>query len=470
MLKSRWLVGGSLLLSLWSVLVWTPVWAGEAVGFRTDGTGRYADARPPLTWGPEKNVVWATPLAHWNNGTPIIVGDRLITCAEPATLLACSLADGKVLWERSFRFEDLAATPEEAALIPGEHARVEALRREVGKMNNEIRTLRQQQKDKPDNQEIKDKIAAAQQKVGDLNRQLAPLMEAWHSLPVTHPITGYASATPVSDGQRIWMLFGTGVLACTDLEGNKQWVQVIEKPTNDWGHSTSSLLVGDLLIVHMRHLLALNKNTGEEVWKLAAPPSWGTPVVTKLGDTPVIITAAGDVVRATDGAHLAKNLCQPEYGNPLVNGREVYFIHHEGKAFRLPESATGEEFKPELLWETKVRKDRYYAGCVLHEGLIYAVTAAGIFSCVDAATGEVVYEQALNFGKGTCYPSIAYAGGVLFVSSDNGMTALVKPGRQFVELGRQTLEPFRSSPVFVGDKVYIRGLSKLYCLQDTSQP
>jgi outer membrane protein assembly factor BamB len=178
----------------------------------------------------------------------------------------------------------------------------------------------------------------------------------------------------------------------------------------------------------------------------------------------VIITPNGDFFRASDGKLLAKDTSFLEYARPIIHGGVVYFIQHEGKAFRLP-TTVGETIELETLWQTKPKKDRYYASSVYHEGLIYGIVRQGhFFSVIDAATGEVVYEEKLKLGKGTTYPSIALAGGNLYVSNDNGTTVIMTPGREPKEIGRNSLETFRSSPVFVGRRLYIRGMENLYCI------
>ena len=67
-------------------------------------------------------------------------------------------------------------------------------------------------------------------------------------------------------------------------------------------------------------------------------------------------------------------------------------------------------------------------------------------------------------GRGSTYPSISLAGPYLFVSSDNGTTVVVQPGREYKELARNKLEAFRSSLVFEGKRVYIRTEKNLYCI------
>ena len=71
--------------------------AQPVVGWRTDGTGRYPDADPPITWSAQENVVWKTPMPDWSNATPVVVGDRIFVCSEPADLICVRAADG-TLW------------------------------------------------------------------------------------------------------------------------------------------------------------------------------------------------------------------------------------------------------------------------------------------------------------------------------------------------------------------------------------
>jgi hypothetical protein len=96
--------------------------------------------------------------------------------------------------------------------------------------------------------------------------------------------------------------------------------------------------------------------------------------------------------------------------------------------------------------------------------LVYGINAMGILSVVEAATGKLVYEQRLPFGKGQVYPSITLAGGLLFLSSDEGITLVLEPGREYKEVAKNTLEPFRSTPVFQDKRMYVRGREYLYCI------
>jgi hypothetical protein len=87
---------------------------------------------------------------------------------------------------------------------------------------------------------------------------------------------------------------------------------------------------------------------------------------------------------------------------------------------------------------------------------------------LDAATGVRAYEQALSLG-GTCYATPVLAGNVIVVGSDSGKCVVLKPGREYQEVSRPVLEPFRGTPICDGTRMYIRTCtdrtpSKLYCI------
>src|SRR6516162_1068172 len=76
-----------------------PALSGETIGWRTDGTGCYPKAQPPLEWSTTKNVVWKTPMPGYGVSHPVLLGQRVFTCAEPGTLLCLNREDGKILWQ-----------------------------------------------------------------------------------------------------------------------------------------------------------------------------------------------------------------------------------------------------------------------------------------------------------------------------------------------------------------------------------
>src|SRR5215469_13414549 len=84
-----------------------PTLAGMPIGWRTDGSGSYPDAQPPLEWSTTKNVVWSTPMPGYGVSHPVLLGRRLFICSEPATLLCLDREDGKILWQKTSTYSDL---------------------------------------------------------------------------------------------------------------------------------------------------------------------------------------------------------------------------------------------------------------------------------------------------------------------------------------------------------------------------
>ena len=445
----------------------------QVIGWRTgDSSGRFLDAAPPTEWTAETNTVWKTALPAPGNASPVIVGDRIFICAEPTTLICVNANNGEILWQKTNTYLDMLG-PEERAEVQQKLDEVDlenttkefrSAKSKLDKAKNKLKKLPEASKPE-EKTELERQIKEVGEKLTLLEAKLKPVEK--YIIPQTHDTNGYSSPTPASDGENVYVLFGTGTAACYDMDGNRKWIKVIEKPTHNWGLSASPLVLDDKLIVHIRNIFALDKNTGEVIWKNKASKDdvrWGTATIAKIGGVDVIITPNGDFFRASDGKLMAENISVLDYARPIVYEGVVYFIQHGGKAFKLPSEA-GDAIEPEFLWETKPKKDRYYASSVLHEGLIYAIVRQGhFFSVIDAETGEVVYEKRLKLGKGTTYPSIVLAGDYLFISNDNGTTVAMEPGREPKEIARNSLETFRSSPVFVGKRLYIRGMENMYCI------
>jgi outer membrane protein assembly factor BamB len=185
-------------------------------------------------------------------------------------------------------------------------------------------------------------------------------------------------------------------------------------------------------------------------------------VAAKIGDVDVLVTPNGEFVRIADGKVLA-NIKNPlEYNAPAIDGGYIYFIQGNSRALKIP-IAVADMIAPENAWNAKIKNDRYYASPVIHDGLLYAVTQAGELSVLDVADGKVIYARKLDLPN-TVYPSVTLAGKNLYISNDKGTTIVMEPGREYKELKRNVLEPFRCCPVFLGKRMYVRGFQHLYCI------
>lgn len=446
-------------IALIGLCLFSPVGAQSIVGWRTDGTSRYPDASVVTQWGEEKNVLWQTALPASSNATPVIVGERLFICAEPATLICVNAKTGQILWQADNSYDKVLTAEQRQPLEAESKAGSEQAAVKLKEVNEQIEQLRASAQ--PDERKMRQLIRQRQRLEGEAKA------EGSIGLPRAHGTNGYSSPTPVSDGKHVFVTFGTGVAAAYDLEGKRLWATFIARPAHGWGHSASPTLAGGHLIVHLGSLRALNVTNGQEVWNTPAKENWGSPAAARIGGVDVIFTTDGQAVRATDGKVLATGLGTLEYATPVVQDGVVYYIESKATAFKLPASAD-EPFEPTRLWMAKVEGSRHYASPVIHEGLIYCISREEIYTVLDAKDGSIVHQQRDLLGNGSstnsAYPSIILAGDRLIVSNESGSMSVLKTGRTHEVIASNRIEGFRSTPVCVGERMYIRAYSKLYCI------
>ncbi len=378
--------------------------ADPAVGFRTDGTGAYPDSNPTVEWGRGRNVIWATDMPAKSNATPVVVAGKIFVCSEPSDLICVDAKDGKILWKKSNTYKDVKSA------------------------NRRARVPKR--------------------------------------LPRTDGVNGYSSHTPFTDGKHVWVAFGNGVLACYDMEGVRKWIRFVDLPPHKvWGMCSSPVLVGGKLLLQINALTAFDPTTGKQLWSQPKVKwSWGTPMPMKVGGVDVVIVSGGAVVRVRDGEVMPARVPRLSYNSPLVVGDVVYMIQNKGGAFKLSAARRGGRITAKRLWSVTLSRKRHYGSPVLHNGLLFDVDQFGILAVIDAASGEVVHERKLGLGRGTCYPSPTLAGNRVLISIDNGTTKVLKADKTAAEVATNKLDMFRGSPVFVGDKMYLRTYKKLYCI------
>ncbi len=100
-----------------------------------------------------------------------------------------------------------------------------------------------------------------------------------------HAISSPAAATPATDGERVYVYFGSYGLVCYDLDGNQKWEKPLPLPQNPYGAAASPILAGELLVLNHQgkesYLLGVNRHDGSTVWKTARKKfqyGWSTPV------------------------------------------------------------------------------------------------------------------------------------------------------------------------------------------------
>ncbi len=293
--------------------------------------------------------------------------------------------------------------------------------------------------------------------------------------PMVRDKNGYASATPVTDGERVIAYFGSGGLLALDFEGRQLWHHPLPGFDSTWGSGSSPLLYEDsLILIHDQNradslFLCLDKRTGELRWQRqrARAMGWSTPVVVRVGDHDELLFAGGETVKGYDphtGAELW-SLSGPthEVIPTLVVGRDLIYSASGrlGPTLALVPGGRGDVTATHLVWQT-VRGGPHVPSPILYEGRLYTVNDTGIATALDAQSGEVVWQHRI---RDRFSASPVAAEGLLYVCSESGSTYVLRAGDSYELVAKNELgEPILASPAALAGRLYVRTAEALYCL------
>lgn len=296
---------------------------------------------------------------------------------------------------------------------------------------------------------------------------------------------GYASSTPVSDGERVYVFFGkTGVLAF-DMEGQQCWQTSVGAHNDDrhWGSAASPMLCGDLVVVNALTeggaVVALDKHNGKQVWRTADEGvllSYGTPAISETGELVVAVPKQLWSLDAATGKQCwsaAHGLGGDVAPHVLLEGRTAYVFGGSPKAGSVAIALEDAHHQ----WES--RNSSYLPLPVLHEGHLYVVNDQGFALCMEAATGKEVYrERVLDLasrprrggGGQPFYASPVLAGGRLYCPSRRNGTFVISAKPQLELLAVNVMDDdesqFNASPAVDDGCLYLRSDRFLYCIGD----
>lgn len=402
-----------------------------------------AGSNPPLTWAEDSNIRWKVAIPGRACSSPIVWKDRIFITTAVQTSTPADPEKVKAL---------MADTPEFArkdAHVPDKVLQfvVIALRRSDGTVLWQ-KTLHEQ----------------------------APLAG-------THADGSWASGSPITDGELLYVYFGSYGLYALTLDGEMKWSKELGtfKTKANFGEGISPVLCGELLIINQdfegpSFILALDRKSGTEKWRVKRDEatSWSTPLVIEKDGKRQIIVSATKRIRSYDpseGALLWEigGMTGNVIPCPVTDGNLVYCMSgFRGNALLAVKlaSATGDlSDKPEAVaWSSKVNTP-YVPSPVLSGGLLYYTKGNdGFLICSEAATGKEQYARKLE-GVKTVFASPVAAGGRLYVPGKNGLTAVLKLGPQFELLAsNQLADDIISSPAVAGNELFIRGDKSLYCI------
>jgi outer membrane protein assembly factor BamB len=320
--------------------------------------------------------------------------------------------------------------------------------------------------------------------------------EAHRGVPQTsrHLKNTYASETPVTDGKRVYVLFGNVGMFAYELDGTPAWSARIDarQTRNGWGTGASPALHGGrLYVVHDNEeapeLIAIDASTGKVIWRVARKEgsNWSTPLVWQHKARTEIVTAGTVAVRSygLDGSLLWElrpmsthvipspfardGLLYVSSGYVGDSTRPVYAIR-PGASGDISLKA-GETSNAFVAWSLP-QGGTYNTSPIVYRDFYYTLFDRGFFTCHDARTGKEIYTKVrLDPAAGAFTASPWAYNGKLFAMSEDGVTYVIQAGREFKLLGRNSLDEFTmASPAIHQDSLVIRTATGLYRISATA--
>ncbi|MDY0355962.1 MAG: PQQ-binding-like beta-propeller repeat protein [Sedimentisphaerales bacterium] len=314
--------------------------------------------------------------------------------------------------------------------------------------------------------------------------------------PLGNPLNSYASPTPVVEPGRVYVHFGSYGTACLDTKTFEVLWKRSDLPCRHYrGPGSSVILFEDLLILTMdgvdvQYLVALDKATGRTVWKTDRTADWddldaeGKPRdegdLRKAYTTPLIVEADGATQMISVGA-------KAFYGYDPRTGRELWkvnmpaFSGAAGPVYRdgivyvvtgfgqtelmaVRIDGAGDVTDSHVLWKTARTVPRTPSP-VLVGDLLFTINDTGIAICLDAATGEPIWQERI---RGNYATSLLYADGNIYCFNQNGTSTVFKAARRFEVVATNTLDAgCMASPAVAGRALFLRTKTHLYRIEAT---
>jgi outer membrane protein assembly factor BamB len=388
--------------------------------FRGPGSqGVSTEINLPTRWSATENIVWKTPLPGPGHSSPIVWGDRVFLTA--------------------FRSD-------------------RSLGNWFGRLRGDLVVL---------------SIDARSGRVLWERKVPADAIEE------VHTTNSPASPTPVTDGERVYVYFGSRGLVAFDFEGRQVWETRLGPYPNAWGSASSPILHGDRLILNVDtdgddFLLAVDRRSGRTVWRTPRADvnrSWPTPVVwATAGGDEIVVSGSGRVkgYDAASGRELwvVDGLTTWVSPTPVI-AHGLLYVAANGPGgniiMAIRPGGRGNVTRTHVAWRFG-RAAPYVSSPVVVGDHLYTVKNGGLMTCLHARTGALVWQQRLPFG-GDYYASLVAGDGRIYALSEDGGVSVVaaRPAYQLLaenDLGERSM----ASPAIAGGRIYIRTDRTLFCI------
>lgn len=387
------------------------------------GLGASEDRGLPTAWSDENNLVWKTDLPGFGTSSPITYQDRIyLTC-----------------------YSGYGTSAEQPGEMDALERRVVCLDRKQGEIiwQTTAKTLLPEQ--------------------------------AYQGFQSLH---GYSSSTPATDGERLYVFFGKSGAFAFDLDGKQLWHADVGSKIHGWGSATSPVLYQNLVIINASvesgALVALDKETGNEVWRTPGMvAAWNTPLLVDLpgGRVDLVISVKGQLLGfdPATGKERWHSRGIDDYVCPSVIAHDgvIYAIGGRGRpGLAVPAGGEG-DVSDKILWTTQAGSN--VSSPVYHDGYLYWVSESkGIAYCINAKTGEAVYEKRMEPRPDRIYASPVLADGKIYYVSRNNGVFVVAAKPEYELLAHNVIKSddsvFNASPAVSNGQLLLRSDKRLYCI------
>jgi outer membrane protein assembly factor BamB len=292
--------------------------------------------------------------------------------------------------------------------------------------------------------------------------------------------SGMASPSPITDGERLFVFFGTGDVFCFALDGGLLWQRALSAEygpfENRFAASSSPLVFDDLLVLQCDHYgasyaIALDQKTGANRWKSDRPDvwlSWSSPQLVPNGDRVELVLSGSERLEGYDprtGSSLwrVRGLARECIPTPLVGHGRLYVVSGpNGTHLAIKPGGSGDVTDSHVVWKND-RGTSFVPSAILVGDRYYIADDKGIGSCLDAHTGRTLWRK--RFGDKFTASPVA-ADGRLFFTNEAGSTLVLDATQpDYVELARNEIgEEVFASPAISQGKFFVRSAKHLFCV------
>ncbi|MCG6185795.1 outer membrane protein assembly factor BamB family protein [Maribellus maritimus] len=309
-----------------------------------------------------------------------------------------------------------------------------------------------------------------------------------------HSTNSYATPTPCIEDDFVYVHYGTFGTACINTNNfDVVWKREDLKCDHMQGPASSPIIYKDKLIVHLEgtedpYVVALDKFTGETIWKSVRPKevydklepvyrkSYQTPIVVNVNGRDLLISNSsfmcfahdintGEVIWTIEYGY-DSTVSQPLFWNGLVfvNSGWIFLDNkpYFTRQYAVDPTGKGNVTETHIKWMYEDEVPQIPTPVII-DGKMYMVHDRGMVTCLDAMTGEVIWKEKL---RGNFNSSPVYAGGNIYFINVKGFCSIVKPGDTFQKIAENDIdETVKAVPVFIQDKLLLRTEKNLYLIE-----